>query len=409
MLSANVTPRPEHAKERPPSAALRWLNCPASVNVVPLYPNDDSEASRKGDKVHLALEDGIVFGLVPDTDDPDADMNVRDVMEWVARKKAEYGEEIQVYAEQVYDIPEIASYGTCDLTLVTPTILHIADYKNGYVMTDAYEQMMTYLLGAIAKFGERVSYAITVIQPNYNHRDGPYRTTPISPDEVESFKRRVYLAMNAVYYKSGSWCKKSYCPHRGGCRTFLDWAKTEGEDAYFPHEVNAITDDQLATALDHSDTLHGIRDEYRKEAMRRMAQHGRNIRGYKLVKSRINREFAGDAGREACYLALRDIGYGTDDLVERKPFKVGEISIYETSVLAVAGVERMVKQKYKKFGAGKWKIIWDEYFRPHIREYSGSLTLERETDGRPAHTRGSEFGTLNPAPTLTSLKITHVI
>ena len=63
-------------------------------------------------------------------------------------------------------------------------------------------------------------------------------------------------------------------------------------------------------------------------------------------------------------------------------------------MLTVAGVERMVKQRCKNFGRGKWKEVWDEHFRPHIREFSGSLTLERAIDGRPAHTRGSEFGSI---------------
>jgi hypothetical protein len=412
MLSANATLegfRPAHAKERPPSAALRWLNCTASIEVVPLYPNDDSEASLKGDKVHLALENSILFGITPDTDDPDADMNVRDVMEWVAEQRKILGPDTKVYAERQYDIAEINSYGTCDLTLVAPKAIHIGDYKNGYVMTDAYEQMMTYLLGAIAEFGERDFYYITVIQPNYNHRDGPYRTSVIFPSDIREFKDRVAHAMNMKYYQAGSWCKKTYCPHRGACATFLAWAKREGEDAYYSHEVNAITDEQLATALDHADTLHGIRDEHRKEAMRRMAQHGRSIKGYKLVKSRINREFAGEAGRDQCHVALLQIGYTQENFMEKKPFKVAGLTMYETVPLTVPAIEKMVKQKYKNFGNGKWKAIWDEYFRPHIREYSGSLTLERDTDGRPAHTRGSEFGSINPAPNVNTLKSKQVI
>lgn len=386
-----------HAKSRPPSAALRWLNCTASVDVVPLYPNDPSAASEKGDTVHAALEDGIKFGILPDTDDPDADMNVRDVLEWVAKKKAEYGPDCKVFAEQQYDIAETGEFGTCDVTFVSPTITHIADYKNGYVMTEAYEQLMMYLLGAIQKYGAKSHYYITVIQPNYNHRDGPYRTTHVTTQDVADFSERVAAAVKYPFFEAGSHCKKTYCPHRGGCATFKVWAETEGVDAYYSHEINSISDEALAKALDHSDTLHGIRDEHRKEAMRRISQHDRKIPGYKLVKSRQNRDFAGEAGREACYRALLALGYEAQHLYETKEFKAGALSLTERTALAVPGVERMVKQKCKVFGNGKWKQVWEEHFRPHIREYSGSLTLERETDGRPAVTRGSEFGSLVPA------------
>lgn len=131
--------------------------------------------------------------------------------------------------------------------------------------------------------------------------------------------------------------------------------------------------------------------------MRRIAQHDRRIAGYKLVRGRQQRDFAGDNGREECFKALLRLGYTVDDLYERKPIQVGDIVLYEQTPITVAGVERMVKQKYKYFKRGTWKQVWDADFRPHIREFSSSLTLVRDTDGRPSHTRGSEFGSLVPA------------
>lgn len=390
-----VYQQPAHAKSRPPSGALRWINCPASPNVVPLYPNDESTQSNKGTKVHYALELGIRFGIKPDTDDPDADMNVCDVLEWIEQQKFKYGSECQVYAEQRYDIAETGEFGTCDITFVTPNEIHIADYKNGYVFTDAYEQLMMYLLGAIQKFGARSKYKITVLQPNHDHRDGPYRTKEVDGYEVSCFtdgvKESVRLA-EQNYFRAGSWCKKSYCPHRGGCATFNEYLAKTGEEGYYTHEINSISDDELAKQLDFAETLQGMRDERRKEAMRRIMQHNRRIRGYKMVKSRQQRDFAGDAGRAACYEALISIGYGPEELLERKPVQFGSHTVHEATILSVAGVERLVKQKYKKFGRGKWKIVWDEHFAPHIRSFTGSLTLEREIDGRPAHYPGSEFG-----------------
>lgn len=392
-----------HAKSRPPSGAARWVPCPGSATVCGLYPNDSSTHSIAGDTAHELLENAIRFGIAPDTADADMDMNVRDVTDYVAERVKEYGEGTQVFAEQRYDIPETGEFGTCDITIVSFMVLHIADYKNGYVFTDAREQMLTYLLGAVARFGRRNSYRATVCQPNYNHRDGPIRTTDITPEELEVFRQQVLMAVNSTEFVAGPWCKKTYCDHRGSCATFKVWCETTGEDAWFPHEVNAMDDETLAKALDHSDILHGVRDSYRKEAMRRIAQHDRHIPGYKLVRSRQDRDFAGEEGRAACYGALIELGFVEADLVERKPVEAGGFSVYEAKPLSVPGVERMVKQKYKSFKRGTWAKVWDERFRPHIREYSANLTLEREIDGRPAHTRGSEFGSLMPPQQVTQV------
>jgi hypothetical protein len=396
-----MTAQPAHAKNRPPSAASRWLSCPSSAYVTPLYPNDESDASLKGDTAHDLLENGIRFGLVPNTDDPDMDMNIMAVLKWIKERRAEYGKDCQVYAEQRLDIPQTGEWGTCDIAFVAPTVLHIADYKNGYVYVDVKmnAQLLVYLLGLIAKYGTRKIYRITVLQPNFDHVDGPFRTYEISHEDLEWFEQEVIGSVRAPEgtYFAGSHCKKTYCPHRGSCTTFMAWARTDAAKGWWPHELNALDDIQLAQALDHADTLQGTRDELRKEAMRRILQHGRSLDGYKVVRSRTDRTFKGEAGRAACYQALIDLGYSADDLVERTTLQVGGIAVHEQKALTVAGVERMVKQKCKAFGNGVWKTTWDAHFAEHVLAFSGSLTLTRAYDGRPAHTRGSEFGTLTTA------------
>lgn len=389
-----TAPRPAHAKTRPPSAAYRWLGCPASVTVVPLYPNEEGEAALKGTKAHLSLENGIVWGTLPDTDDVDADLNILEVLNWVREAKEDYGKDCKVYAEQVYDIPETGEYGTCDVTFVTPRVIHIADYKNGYVAVDVNmnPQLLLYLLGAIAMHGERSKYYITVLQPNFHHRDGPFRTMEIDNDQIEWFRKEVAYSMNNDNeFNAGKHCKTSYCPHRASCLEFHTWARTDANLAWFPSDVHALDDTQLAQALDYADTLHGLRDELRKEAMRRMIQQDRQIEGYKIVKSRTDRAFASDTARDEAFKLAIELGATEENLYTRKP---------ET----VAGLERFFKEKFKHFGNGKWKLAWNENVQQHIREFSGSLTLEKAIDGRPAHSRGNEFGAIAPAqPSTTTI------
>lgn len=382
MLVAKQPEKPKHAKMRPPSASARWLSCPNSVTVVPMYPQDESDASLKGDMAHDLLEIGIQFGVKPNTADPDIDENISAVLDFIKETRQRYGE-CRVYAEQEYDIPETGEHGTADVTFVTPKILHVMDYKNGYVMVDVRmnPQMLLYLCGAIAKFGERSKYYITVLQPNYNHIDGPFRTMEVTQDDLDWFRKEVAHAMSANYFAAGKHCKKTYCPHRGACATFLEWAKNNAASAWFPSEVNGMTDEQLAQALDHADILQGIRDELRKEAMRRIMNMDRDIPGFKVVKGKRSRDFAGEQSIAKVKKVCTDLGATDDDLYEKK-------------FTTVAGIERFFKQKFKMFGNGAWKKAWDENMSDHVREFASGLTLERAHDGRPSHKRGNEFGAI---------------
>lgn len=374
-----------HAKNFPPSAAERWVNCPGSSVAVQLYPNDESDASTKGDYAHDQLETSILFGIMePVTEDESLNENLAGVMEWVAQQRALLGPDCKVYAEQSYDIPETGEFGTADITLVSPTTLHVGDYKNGYVLVDVLRnmQMLCYLLGAIAKYGERSRYYITVLQPNASHIDGPYRTYEVTNDDLVWFRAAIASALaNRDKFTAGKHCKKSYCPHRGNCATFLAYAQTECADAWFPADVNALSDEQLAQALDHADILQGMRDELRKAAMMRIMQMDRNIAGYKCVKGRRDREFTDFAPVRTL---LRDV------------FNVPEHRMYTQSPLSVKGVEDLIKAyaRQHNLGRGKWQLVWDNHLQEYVREDVSGLTLERATDARPAHKRGSEFGAL---------------
>jgi hypothetical protein len=382
-----VDTKAAHAKNRPPSAAARWVHCPGSTLAAQLYPNDESEASTKGDYAHGVLEACILFGVQePVTEDEDLNENLALVIEWIAQTRATYGPECKVYAEHVYDIPETGEWGTCDVTFVSPSTLHIADYKNGYVVVDVArnEQLFTYLLGAIARYGTRDRYLVSVLQPNASHINGPIRTVGVTNAEVEQFRAEIAWSMaNENIFAAGKHCKKTYCPHRGNCATFLQYATTEAADAWFPADVNAMTDDQLATALDHAEILQGLRDELRKAAMGRMLQMDRHVPGYKVVKGRQNREFRDE---QLVGEVLRASFGATDD------------HLYAKAFVSVKAVEDYVKAWSRKhgFARGKWKAAWENHIAEHVLENVTGLTLERATDARPAHKRGGEFGTLVP-------------
>lgn len=394
-----------HAKLYPPSSAGRYVHCPGSVTVVPLYPNDDSDHSVKGDVAHDLLEVGIMFGVRPQSHDPDMDENVEGVLDYVDRRRAEMPG-VNVYPEQRLAIKETGEFGTSDIVFDAQEETEIGDYKNGYVLVHVRdpktgllnEQLMSYLLGAIAKYGPKQRYRITLFQPNHHHIDGPIRSEEVTHQDVQDFRTRLAWAVGSREFFAGPWCKKSYCPHRGSCTTFNDYVIDDPAKGWHTSEINAITEQQLADALDRADVLHGSRDELRKEAMRRILNLDRTIPGYKMVKGKKDRQFASE---KAVIATLGTLGWAKEDMYDSYSYTTDTYKLK-----TVKGIEDTMKVKCRVLGRGKWKAVWDEHIQPLVREYVGGLTLERATDGRPAHKRGSEFGAL-AAPN--TANITHTV
>lgn len=381
-----------HAKYRQPSSSERWLSCPGSVTQMQLYPNEPSEASIKGDRAHKLLELAIEWGVVPNDPDIDLVYSVMFALEWVNNQAKEYGKGVELYTEQQLEIPETGEVGTTDIIFVGKDFIHVIDYKNGYVPVDVkmHPQMMLYLCGAIAKWGERKHYKISIIQPNYVHVDGMVRHYEVTQDDLTWFRGEVQHAISNDYLAAGKHCKKTYCPHRGSCQVFATWAPENLQLAWFPGELNGMTDDQLAEALDHADILQGWRDALRGEALRRMLHQDRKIDGYKLVKARKDRDFRSPEHRDRVFDNLREFGVSEDQLYAKSP-------------ISVAGVERVIKGIFKTQGRNAWRKGMDTLCPDDmLSTATQSLTVEKAIDGRKPYSRGAEFTPLKSPEDVTS-------
>lgn len=394
-----------HAKNRPPSAAKRWLSCPFSAKVAPLYPNDESEASLKGDLWHRLMEDRITYGTLPLEADPDAAEAMEELAEYVQKRFKVLGPETRIHVEVQLDIPQTGEFGTADIVLVSPDEIEIIDEKSGYVPVEVENnaQLMTYLLGAIAKYGPRRKYTLTIHQPNYDHIHGTLRTTFVTESEVEAFDFAVRASvLNSNGHYAGKHCKETYCPHRGACAVFHEYVQNDLSLGWHPSEIGAMDDATLAKALDHADQVNGYRQELRAEAMRRILNMDRQLNGYKVVKGRRSRAVA-DAAR--LVLGVRD-ALGVEWAVRLFP-DIAWANIADRldreETLKFLGtpkhIEDVIKQyaRQHKLPRGGWKMLYDNVVGKYIRETASGLTLEKAIDGRPAHKRGSEFGVLDPA------------
>lgn len=411
-----MTDTKAHAKYRPPSAAKRWLSCAASAAIVAMYPNEPTEASLKGDYQHGIMEDTIRFGFVFPSVEPDLTEYMLDLLAYVQKRRAEMGPNTIILVEQQLDIPQTGEFGTVDIALVNDKEIEAIDYKSGWIPVDAYlnPQMGIYMLGLIAKYGERKKYTTTVFQPTYDHRDGPCRSHTWSPDDIEFLEKEVaYSIANADDFKAGKHCKDTYCPHRGACDSFARYVVTDASLGWHTSEINALPDHLLAEALDHAETLQGYRNELRSEAMRRIMNMDLQIPGYKVVKGRKQRAILDNhkvdlinsvhthLGFDYAIRLLPDVAQFLSEL----SFPVGEEL---TKYLGTAKqVEDVIKQYAKdhKLPRGGWKGVYDNVVGEYIRETSSGLTLEKAIDGRPAHKRGSEFGALLPAAPVAEISI----
>ena len=397
-----------HAKNRPPSAAKRWLACPFSAMVAPLYPEDPSVQSLKGDTWHEIMEAQILFGTLPLDCDPDAAEAMEELYEYVKKRVADGGPGTKVYVEQVLDIPQTGEFGTTDIMIVAPAWIEIIDLKGGYVPVEAHEnaQELVYLLGAIAKHGPRDEYKLTIYQPNYDHIDGPLRHWTPTIQDLANIEYDIAESMsNPDRVHAGPHCKATYCNHRGACEAFGHYAQWDLSIGWHSSELKSNTDDWLSAALEASDELGGYRNELRSEAMRRIINMDRQVQGWKVVKGRRSRAVRDPRGLTTAVADALGIEWA------RRMFPdlawVQDLPIEQEQVLKQLGtpkhIEDVIKQyaRMNKFKRGAWKELYDKTVGEYILETASGLTLEKAIDGRPAHRRGSEFGVIDPASTPT--------
>lgn len=396
----------EHAKNYPPSAAKRWIACPFSATVTPMYPNDDTKQSLKGNMWHELSETLITFGTLPPEADADAAEELERLKEYVWKRVQEGGPGTLVLVERRLDIPQTGEFGTVDILIIAPAWIEVIDLKGGYVPVDVEQnsQELVYLLGAIAEFGSRQAYKLTIFQPNYDHVDGPLRHYNVVMQDLAEIEQQIDYALNhRDECFAGTHCKETYCPHRGACAAFHQYVVDDLTLGWHTSEVKGMDDATLAKALDASDLLGGYRTELRTEAMRRIMNQDRQIDGYKVVKGRRSRAVI--KPKELVQDVRHNLG---DGWAQRMFEKLGWVELSgdqfaNEEVLKHLGtpahIEGVIKQYARQVSLprGAWKTVYENLVGAYIRETASGLTLEKAIDGRPAHKRGSEFGTIDPA------------
>lgn len=363
-----------------PSAAHRWLVCPASVKESAQAVSSDTAASRDGTATHEVMALWLSEGAPPPVGKVCSNgLLVSPEMIEVARVAVDYvvgyvqGRQHTLMSEEpvkigsFFSLPEGTCEGTCDVLAIVGSELLVADLKAGWQEVQAEEnpQLLLYAIGAMEEMGwmwERVRLAI--IQP----RNGGVKEWILTKEELlaraEAMRPAVAAAVSEApaYVPTEEGCR--YCPAAGVCRALQAESLAIAKMEFDATSVTHLTPEELATLLAKADVIETAMKAVREHAMR-LLQIGHEVPGWKLVEGRRNRVWKDEA---AAVQTLTMLGYSADDIAPRK-------------ILSPAQTEKLLKDK---------KVMASLVETP-----SGKATLAPADDKRPALTPMGSIDTGN--------------
>lgn len=354
-----------------PSAAHRWLVCPASVKEAANTVSADTDASKEGTAAHEVMNLWLTTGAPPalgvklsnglevtqsmlDT----AKAAVDYVTGYIAGKQHVLMAEEKVQIASFYGLEAELLHGTADVIVLTPEELLLADLKAGYVEVQAEDnvQLILYATGVMEEMGWMYpKVRLAIIQP----RNGGVKEWVLTKEELlsraEALKPKVVLAASddAPYVPSEEGCR--YCPAAGVCRALqqnaIEVAQREFStvDALVAH----ISPEELSSILAKADLIEAAVKAAREHALKLLSL-GQEVPGWKMVEGRKNRVWKDE---EKAIAAFRMFGYNEEEFAPRK-------------MLSPAQAEKLLKDK---------KVMADLIETP-----AGKATLAPATDKRPA-------------------------
>ena len=295
-----------HAKLSP-SAAYRWMACPASIaetQTVPYVMPRDTSAAVLGSEVHAAVEKRFYAKAheegdkaVEKTEEKLYLVGSVEEVELVAKAAddfVEYVESLQfdkVYSEKVVWIKEQNDcWGTADIVGVKGNELYIVDLKYGMypVSAERNPQLLIYACGALDTLEglEHVSKINMIIyQPRLKNID----VYTVTRDELLRWKEVILLPSarealsNDALYTVGGHCR--YCPAKHTCgrrnETMFTTAVDDGFN--YHHALNKIQKLEIVdNIMKRHDELSKFLKEVKEYAHYAMTQ-GHEFESVKLV------------------------------------------------------------------------------------------------------------------------------
>ncbi|MGV8846402.1 DUF2800 domain-containing protein [Tessaracoccus sp.] len=263
----------EHARLSP-SAAERWLSCPASVLLSTQYPHGSSVWADEGTTAHTMGELKAQLYLL-DLPEPQRRRAVTKLalhrqyvtsqgydLEEMEEHTDAYVEHLAVllqeepaalFLEQRLQTGIPMCWGTGDAILVSPLRIRVVDLKYGKgIMVGAYEnpQLMLYGVGALERYGDVVGdieeVSVTIFQPRLEH----VSTFSLPAADLVAWRDSLLpvaaeaLQPGAHFGPSEKACR--FCPAAGDCRARMDYVVAQD----FSIHPDRLSGEELADALE---------------------------------------------------------------------------------------------------------------------------------------------------------------
>lgn len=360
-----------------PSKAKLFFNCPGSIAIQELIPDDGSSPAAAEGTTAAWLAEQSLKGLldietlrgkneVHNAKGSDKPTVISDEMiDYISSYKKKIDSLASQYKNSTVYVEEYLSSpihkelgGTPDAVIVADNVIHVIDLKYGigvpvYVSnslstTNDYEEMNpqlgTYLVNAIHQFGKRNNYRISVYQPRCS-RVPDWQTLAVTKQAVDVFSFLLSISAEEALSSnprrnSGHWCTDSFCKAALICPERLSGVI----EAAISSSSGGIPADETIERLEHllslKESVVSFLNKAEKELLKR-ALDGVDLNTYKIVEGRTCAKWKDYETVEAL-LSREDL---LKEIRDRKPLfsfddlkKVSMISITDAKKILPASV-----------------------------------------------------------------------
>lgn len=322
-METSAQSRSKHAPLSP-SAAHRWMNCPAAPRLEADAPDTPSPFAEEGTLAHALcakrLKDRLGMDTAKEQEEIDTlwpqygtDEMLAHAEDYAERVWDDYEETLaadsraRLMVEQRFELRSIPDcYGTADAVIVGGGKLHVYDFKYGQgvaVEATGNPQMRIYALGVLSDIDidfDIEAVEMSIIQPrkrNYASELLPVGGLLQWADEV--LTPAVRLARQGRFKAPGEWCR--FCMVRNSCRALAAHCLTAATA-----DAELLTPEQIAAdVLPALDTVKSWASGMEAELVRR-AMDGTRYPGWKVVRGRGRRVIT-DPGKTAEALAANGV------------------------------------------------------------------------------------------------------
>lgn len=379
---------PLHSKLAP-SAASRWVACPASVDFIrrnaDILPKESSVYADEGTKAHQFAAD-VLTGktrLIP-SDDAEMLTHVRAYVDFVREKVTQSGDKLYVERRvPLFYLP--AQHGTVDAAIIGKKRIYIADLKYGAGVSvyakenkqlSIYAESLIQEMEVLEPIPDETLVTLAIFQPRDRNDPNPIRLWAINRGQLRQFTSHIEKAAHQIIETRGEGLNFNpdpdkqclFCPAKGICK------------AYAAYGLSVITDAPVDVAIEQTITLPDPASLTREQRMKVIAMRkglekwlgaveeqevnelkaGTAPLAYKLVAGKSNRQWIDE-----------------DKAVEVLAEVLEADEYFPRTLVSPAQAEKLLKSRGAPDG-------FSDRFESVITKPAGNPTLVPVDDKRPA-------------------------